>query len=211
MDHDIQYRAPGDLAPNPHNARVHDEDHVRQLTRAIEEWGFTIPVLIDGEDTIIAGHGRVMAAQEAGLDQVPVLVADGWTEEQKRAYVIADNKLALSSDWNIERLAAELEGIQADGLELTLTGFTDDDLKRIQDDLDEAYFDEQGDGDTGSDEGGDEEDEDEGDVVSFHCPMQRDHRNRVYEALREAKDRHQVDTSGEALFAIVEEWLNARR
>lgn len=220
IKHAITYHAPGALQPSPHNARRHSAEHVDQLAASIEEWGFTMPVLIDGDGVIIAGHGRVLAAGQLGMDAVPCITADGWTDEQKRAYITADNKLSSLSEWDPEQLAEELDAIQAAGFDLEVTGFTDEDLQRLQDDLDEAAFGELGGGagdDPGDGPGDDEEPDDEGeddeggdDMVSLHVPMERAHRNVVYEALRESKQRHGVQSSGHALLAIVEEWRNAQ-
>jgi DNA modification methylase len=91
----------------------------------MREWGWTNPVLIDGDGGIIAGHGRVMAARKLGFTDVPCMVADGWTEAQKRAYVLADNQLALNAGWNAEVLSAELKGLDEAGFDLALLGFAD--------------------------------------------------------------------------------------
>jgi len=136
-------------------------------------------------------------------------------------YITADNRLAMLSDWDTAKLAEELDAIQAAGFDLEVAGFTDEDLQRLQDDLDEAAFGAIGDDDDagGEGNGGDgaeDEDDDAGeddageDMVSLHVPMERAHRNVVYEALRAAKQRHGVQSSGHALIAIVEEWRNAQ-
>src|SRR4051812_39868630 len=88
-----------DLAPYARNARTHSPEQVAQLAASIREWGWTAPVLIDEQSNIIAGHGRVLAAQSLGIREVPVMVAIGWSEQQKRAYLIADNKLSLNAGW----------------------------------------------------------------------------------------------------------------
>jgi ParB-like chromosome segregation protein Spo0J len=89
----------------------------------MREWGWTNPVLCAEDGTIIAGHGRVLAARQLGFESVPVMTAHGWTEAQKRAYVIADNKLALNADWDAEILAVELDELRDAGFDLELTGF----------------------------------------------------------------------------------------
>ena len=113
------------LVPYARNARTHSDEQVAQIAVSIQEFGFTNPVLADETGTIIAGHGRVLAAQKLGLDDVPVMVARGWSEAQIRAYLLADNKLALNAGWDTETLALELGDLQAMGFDLALTGFSD--------------------------------------------------------------------------------------
>src|SRR5919112_1420809 len=107
------------------NARTHSEAQVAEIAASIREWGWTNPVLVDEEGTIIAGHGRVLAAERLGLAEVPVMVARGWSEAQKRAYILADNKLALNAGWNEELLGLELGDLGALGFDVSLTGFSD--------------------------------------------------------------------------------------
>lgn len=117
-----------DLVPYARNARLHTDEQVDQLAASMKEWGFTMPVLIDGKNEIIAGHGRVLAAAKLGLESVPVMTAEGWSPQQVKAYRIADNQLALNSAWNTKLLSAEL--MQLKGVE-ALIGFSDDDLSRL--------------------------------------------------------------------------------
>lgn len=98
----IDYRAIGDLIPYARNARTHSEAQVALIAGSIREYGFTNPVLVDGENGIIAGHGRVMAARKLGLAKVPVIELAHLTEAQKRAYILADNKLAEQAGWDRE-------------------------------------------------------------------------------------------------------------
>src|ERR1700730_690589 len=95
-DH-VERRSIERLVPYERNARAHSEEQIAQLAAGMHEWGFTVPVLIDEGGMLLAGHARVMAARKLGLQEVPVIVARGWTELQKRAYVLADNRLALSA------------------------------------------------------------------------------------------------------------------
>jgi len=110
------------------NARVHTEQQINQIANAISEWGWTIPILIDEDNTVLAGHGRLTAAKSLSIDEVPCIVARGWSEAQKKAYVIADNKLAENSEWNTDVYFSELKELSSIGFDLTLAGF-DDDLK----------------------------------------------------------------------------------
>src|SRR3954466_12637274 len=114
------------LIPFARNARTHSEAQVSQIASSIREWGWTNPVLVAEDGTIIAGHGRVLAAQKLRIMDVPVMVAAGWTEAQRRAYTIADNKLALNGGWDDELLGLELGELEVLGFDLDLIGFSDD-------------------------------------------------------------------------------------
>ena len=96
------------LIPYANNARLHSEADIDKLAAAIRKWGWTNPVLVDEEGTLLAGHGRVRAAAKLGLTSIPVIVARGWSEEEKRAYRLADTQLAARADWDFEQLCAEL-------------------------------------------------------------------------------------------------------
>ena len=111
------------LIPYARNSRTHSDTQVAQIAASIREWGWTTPILVDDAGGIIAGHGRLLAARKLGLDTVPVVIATGWTEAQKRAYVIADNKLALNAGWDVDALKLELQEIDLEGFDLQLTGF----------------------------------------------------------------------------------------
>src|SRR3981189_1475671 len=108
------------------NARTHDAEQVEQIAASIREWGWTNPVLIAEDGTIIAGHGRVMAAKKLRLTEVPVMVASGWSDAQKRAYALADNKLALNAGWDLALLSLELNELEEIGFEFDLTGYDAD-------------------------------------------------------------------------------------
>ena len=112
-----------DLIPYARNSRTHSDAQVAQIAASIREFGFTNPVLVDGDRGIIAGHGRVLAARKLGMDTVPVIELAHLSEAQKRAYVIADNKLALNAGWDDEMLRAEFEELGDAGFDLALTGF----------------------------------------------------------------------------------------
>ena len=137
----INYRATGDLIPYVNNSRTHSEHQVQQVASSIKEFGFTNPILVDEDNGIIAGHGRLLAAQKLGLDEVPTITLEGLTEAQRKAYVIADNKLALNSGWDTEMLANQLEQIAESGLDLLLTGF--DSIPDIADDIDYSLLDDE--------------------------------------------------------------------
>ena len=111
------------LTPYAKNARTHSEAQVAQIAASIREFGFCNPVLIDGENGIIAGHGRVMAARQLGLVEIPCVRLGHLTDTQRRAYILADNRLALSAGWDEAMLALELSALRIDGFDLELTGF----------------------------------------------------------------------------------------
>jgi ParB family chromosome partitioning protein len=117
-----------DLVPYARNSRTHSESQIAQIAGSIREFGFTNPVLIDKENGIIAGHGRVMAAQKLGMADVPCIRLAHLTETQKRAYIIADNKLALNAGWDEEMLGLELADLREADFDLELIGFSEEDL-----------------------------------------------------------------------------------
>lgn len=119
------------LIPYAKNSRTHSDEQVAQIAASIKEWGFTTAVLVDESGSIIAGHGRLMAARKLGLTSLPVMVAKDWTDAQKRAYVIADNKLAINAGWDNDLLALELGELGDLGFDLELTGFTDEEIKAL--------------------------------------------------------------------------------
>jgi len=116
------------LIPYARNARTHSDEQVSQIAASIKEWGWTTPVLVDEQGGIIAGHGRTLAAQKLEMTEVPVMVAKGWSDAKKRAYIIADNKLAQNADWDNEMLALELGELGDLGFDLDLTGFAADEI-----------------------------------------------------------------------------------
>jgi hypothetical protein len=136
------------LKPYDKNPRTHSAEQLAQLKRSIAEFGFTNPILVDGKDGILAGHGRLMAAKDMGLAEVPVLVLDHLTPEQRRAYVIADNQLALNAGWDMELLQQEVASLNLQDFDLDLLGFDDEFLESL---LDPDGIDNDEDGDGNSD------------------------------------------------------------
>jgi DNA modification methylase len=119
------------ITPYARNSRTHSDEQVAQIAASIREWGWTNPILVDEDGGLIAGHGRLLAARKLGLTQIPTMVAKGWSEAQKKAYVIADNKLALNAGWDLELLAVELGDLQGFDFDLMLTGFSDEELSKL--------------------------------------------------------------------------------
>lgn len=112
-----------DLVPYARNARTHSDAQVAKIAASIKEFGFLNPIITDGQNGIVAGHGRVMAAQKLGLTELPCVEAAHLSEAQKRAYILADNRLALDAGWDDDLLKIELADLQSEGFDLTLTGF----------------------------------------------------------------------------------------
>lgn len=144
----VEFWAIDDLIPNPRNARVHDAAQIEQIKRSIREFGFTVPILVDDDGMIVAGHGRRIAASELysageaiklpdgrvlGAGEVPVIVARGWSDEQRRAYTLADNAIAANATWDDDLLRIELVELEGEEFNLDLTGFSKVDLGRLLD------------------------------------------------------------------------------
>ena len=127
----VVYRRASELIPYALNSRTHSDDQISQVAASIQEFGFTNPILIDDQCGIIAGHGRLMASQKLGLEQVPTITLPGLSEAQKKAYVIADNKLALNAGWDTTALTAELERLQELEFDFDLIGFDADELAQL--------------------------------------------------------------------------------
>ena len=122
------------LIPYAKNAREHSTEQVAQIAASIIEFGFLNPILVDSKDGIVAGHGRLSAAKELALDVVPVVVLDHLTENQKKAYILVDNKLAENATWNEELLAEEIIKLNLQDFDLNILGWTDEEIKALQED-----------------------------------------------------------------------------
>ena len=127
----IHSRPVDGLIPYARNSRTHTDEQVAQIAASIREFGWTNPVLLDGDNGIIAGHGRVLAARKLGMAEVPCIELAHLSEAQKKAYIIADNKLALNAGWDHELLALEFGELQEMGFDLDLTGFDADELEAL--------------------------------------------------------------------------------
>lgn len=127
----IVYKKTEDLIPYAKNSRTHDESQIEQIAASIKEFGFTNPILLDGQNGIIAGHGRVLAAQHLRETKVPTIELSHLSDEQKKAYVIADNKLALNAGWDNELLALEINDLKDIGYDLDILGFDHHELQSL--------------------------------------------------------------------------------
>lgn len=127
----VEYRNPEDLKPYERNSRTHSRAQVEALARSISEYGFTNPILVADGDVVIAGHGRLQAAKSLGMGNVPTIKLSGLSEAQKRALVLADNRIALDAGWDVEMLRVELADLRDDGFDLSLTGFSVEELDNL--------------------------------------------------------------------------------
>ena len=129
----IEYLNLDELIPYENNSRKHSEGQLKQLEKSIKENGFTNPLLVDEENNILAGHGRLLAAKGLGMPTVPCVRIVGLSALQKRAYIIADNKLALNANWDEDLLRKEFEALEAEGFDLEFTGFEAEEIKALFD------------------------------------------------------------------------------
>jgi DNA modification methylase len=125
---EMQMVAVSKLVPYVNNARTHSAEQIMKLRSSLREFGFINPVIIDSDYNVIAGHGRIMAAKEEGLKEVPCVLVDYLTESQKKAYILADNRMAMDAGWDEELLRIEIESLQADGFDIGFTGFDENEL-----------------------------------------------------------------------------------
>jgi len=136
----IIYKNIKDLIPYVSNTRTHSDEQVQQIASSIKEFGFTNPVLLDEKDGVVAGHGRILGAKLLQLDEIPTITLTGLSEAQIKAYIIADNKLALNAGWDEELLKVEIEALQEMNFDIDLLGFDNDELKGILDGFEDEDF-----------------------------------------------------------------------
>jgi ParB-like chromosome segregation protein Spo0J len=190
------------LIPYANNSRTHNEYQVGQIASSIRQFGFNNPVLVDEETTIIAGHGRVLAAMKLGLKVVPCIRLSHLSESQKRAYIIADNKIALNSDWDNELLALELTDLKDAGYDMEVLGFTIEEFKTITGMVEEVGLPELPDGD-----------KEPYQQITF--TLHDEQKSIVDNAIALARTNPLADTglnentNGNALALICEEWLKS--
>ena len=134
----VERRSTDRLIPYIRNARTHTEEQIAQVAASIVEFGWTNPILIGADGVIIAGHARLLAARKLGMTEVPVIVLDHLTETQRRALVLADNRLAMNAGWDEEMLRVELESLQEDGFNLDIVGFSDEEIEDLLQDPEQA-------------------------------------------------------------------------
>lgn len=127
----IVYKNVDDLIPYARNAKIHDENNINLIAGSIKSFGFNNPVLLDGENGIIAGHGRVLASKKLGIKQIPTIELQGLSDAEKRAYIIADNRLTEKSEWDKEILSLELQDLNELGIDLNSIGFDENDINKM--------------------------------------------------------------------------------
>jgi len=194
----IEHIETGALIPYINNSRTHSDEQVLQVASSIKEFGFTNPILIDGDGGIIAGHGRLMAAKKLGLAMVPCIRLSHLTEAQRKAYVIADNQLALNSGWDLDSLRVEIERLDELDFDMELLGFDADVISKLLDI--EAELPELPDGDR--------------DPFQQKTFVLHDEQvDLIDDAILKAKTSPQIDTglnensNGNAIAWICEQWL----
>jgi ParB-like chromosome segregation protein Spo0J len=130
----VEQKAVADLLPYISNSRTHSDAQVAQIAASIKEFGWTSPILVNGDNTIIAGHGRLLAARKLGMEEVPAIILDHLTKAQQRALVIADNQLALNAGWDMDMLKAEIQDLKLDDFDISILGFDASALDKMLDD-----------------------------------------------------------------------------
>jgi ParB-like chromosome segregation protein Spo0J len=189
------------LIPYAKNARVHDEAQIAQIAGSIKEFGFNNPILIDKDNGIIAGHGRVMAARKLGLTEVPTILLDHLNETQRKAYILADNRIAINSTWDNEMLSLELMDIK-DDVSLAMLGFSVDELDALLKEISSTELPNLPDGDKQP-------------FQQKTFTLHDEQFNIVDDAITKARTNPIIDTglndnsNGNALTLICEQWLNA--
>ena len=137
----IHYKNIEDLIPYARNSRMHNETQVAQIAASIKEFGWRNPVLVDGNNGIIAGHGRVLAARKLGITEIPTIDCSDMSEAQRRAYVIADNKIAINAEWDAEMLMLEIDDLKLQGFDINLLAFDPSELQGVKE-IDYSILDE---------------------------------------------------------------------
>jgi len=216
----VQLVATDKLKPYGRNPRKRSPESVRKIADSIEGFGWQQPIVVDKDFVVVIGHGRLEAAKLLGHPKVPVQVATDLTPEQVKALRLADNKLHQDTDWEPQLLLSEIEELRKLEVDLTATGFSEDDLKRLADDIDELALeqiaggeepftgDQEGQDSTGGDSGAGDggRDSDEA-LVTLSEVLTLQQRNVVNAAIKLAKERERLERRGDALFHICEQYL----
>ena len=182
------------LKPYANNARTHSADQVQQIAASIATYGFNNPILVDTEDGIIAGHGRLSAAQSLQLEHVPVIVLDHLTDAQRRAYILADNRLAELAQWDDDLLVGELEALGDDGIDISSLGWSPEELDQLQEDLEEML--EIDDPEDLGDENGEEK-------TAFHFEFELNDYEELSGRLQQLRKRWKLESDAEVFANLV--------
>ena len=202
----IVYRSVNTLTLYVDNAKTHSSEQVAAIARSITEFGFTNPVLIDEVGEIIAGHGRILGARLAGISKVPCIVLNGLTEDQKRAYRIADNKIHELGGWDLDKLASELSTLDSHGFDMDNLGFNPQELDSLLD-VDAEFLpegnpdDESDNNEEGSNEASLSKDNDN--YSNFECEMLISNKLQLVEVLNKIRMYNHFERTEEALMELV--------
>lgn len=203
----IVKKATSGLVPYERNPKEHPEDQISQIAASITEWGWTVPIIIDQGDNVLAGHGRLYAAQKLGIDEVPCIVVKDWSDEQKRAYVIADNKIQENSNWNFNLLAEEINSLADAGYDLSSTGISEDDIELLSKiGSDEEFnfdFNDPVSDAPSYDEGHSEPKKTMEGYVEFAVVMQEENKIRLMTAIKKIKADNSIESNEDALIIIL--------
>ena len=197
----IKMRKVSELRPHPDNPRTHSDEQVDLLCRAIRRFGFTIPILVDGDDFIIAGHGRVQAAEALDMKEVPTIDASHLSEDERKAYLIADNKLTELGGWDDTALGKLFLELDTSGIDLQITGFEPSVIHDHMKDARTGFLGStgEGEGDQGEDAGGSSR---VSEFVQLNFTLSAEDRKAVMNALKHHQQQHKLSTTGEALVSL---------
>ena len=183
------------LKPYAQNARQHSPEQVEKIAVSIDEYGFNNPILVDTKDGIIAGHGRLEAAKLLELDTVPVIILDHLSDAQRRAYILADNRLAELAQWDDELLLGELDALSNEGFDVAALGWDESELDDLQAELDELI---------GEDElGGDLADESQGEKTAFHFEFELNDFLELQDRVKALRKRWKLETDADVFANLV--------
>ena len=199
-----------ELMPFPGNPRTHSQDQIHQLVSLITTYGFTSPVIIDDSDTLLAGHGRIQAARLLDMDVVPTVTLHGLSESQKKAYVIADNKVPANADWDVQQLSIVLQEINLseDDLVIELTGFDEIEIERVNEDALKLELSELSEGTDDEKQTSSGSSSGAGDPMhNFGMKVTSKQQQQIYKAINRAKVIYDTEDTREALIFICMQWL----
>lgn len=194
----IKYLSPDKLIPYVNNSRTHSESQITQVAASIKEFGFTNPILLDEDNGVIAGHGRLLAAKKLGLDSVPTVKLENLTDAQRKAYIIADNKLATNAGWDVDLLSLEMQNLKELDFDLGITGFELEEINALLRSSDEKEFE--------YDFDDDEESQPTKTVegyAEFSVVLQQENKDKVLELIQQMKFEHNTTSTEEAFMALV--------
>ena len=195
------------LIPYERNPKEHPEDQISQIAASITEWGWTVPIIIDQGDNVLAGHGRLYAAQKLGIEEVPCIVAEGWSDEQKRAYVIADNKIQENANWDFNLLAEEINSLSDAGYDLSSMGISETDIELLSkvgsdEEFNFDFNESVNESPSYNEERSEPKKTTEG-YVEFALVMQEENKIRLMAAIKKVKADNSIESNEDALIIIL--------